>query len=59
MYHQAANSESSLRTISTEFIPHPDYGGGAKYSIFENYLYCAKWLRETRTNISGSVFKEE
>ena len=52
MYHQN-NNESFLRTISTEFIPFPDYGGGAKYSIFENSIACAEWLRETWDDISN------
>ena len=54
MHHHASHSESTLRTISTEFIPHPDYGGGAKYSIFENSCACARWLRETWKDISNS-----
>ena len=52
MYHQN-NNESFLRTISTEFIPFPDYGGGAKYSIFENSIACAEWLRKTWEDISN------
>ncbi|MFI4975389.1 MAG: sugar phosphate isomerase/epimerase family protein [Caulobacterales bacterium] len=44
--HHAASPDSKLATISTEFIPFPDYGGGAKYSIFENSVACAAWLRE-------------
>ena len=55
MHYHATNSNSSIRTISTEFIPHTDYGGGAKYSIFENSVACAKWLRKTWNNISKSV----
>jgi hypothetical protein len=47
MRHHAADPQSRLATISTEFIPFPDYGGGAKYSIFENSIACAQWLRET------------
>lgn len=31
--------------ISCEFIPFPDYGGGGRYSIWENNLACAAWLR--------------
>ena len=45
-YH-ARNSSSSLATVSTEFIPFPDYGGGAKYSLFEQNVACAAWLRRT------------
>jgi hypothetical protein len=32
--------------ISCEFIPFADYGGGARYSIWDNNLACAHWLRE-------------
>ncbi|MDN7583271.1 xylose isomerase [Burkholderia orbicola] len=36
-----------LEQISCEFIPFPDYGGGARYSIFDNNVACAHWLRDT------------
>ena len=55
MFYHTTNKDSTLKTISTEFIPHQDYGGGAKYSIFENSCACANWLRETWSNISNSV----
>lgn len=45
-YH-ARNDTSPLTTVSTEFIPYPDYGGGAKYSLFEQNVACAQWLRDT------------
>ena len=32
--------------ISCEFIPFPDYGGGARYDIWRNNIACACWLRE-------------
>ncbi|KAE8760114.1 xylose isomerase [Paraburkholderia madseniana] len=35
------------RHISCEFIPFADYGGGTGYSIFENNVACAAWLRNT------------
>jgi hypothetical protein len=44
-YH-AKHPGSPIRQISTEHIPNPDYGGGHKYSIFENNVACARWLRE-------------
>lgn len=49
-YH-ATNKGSALGQISTEFIPGPDYGAGHGYSIFENSVGCAKWLRETWESI--------
>jgi hypothetical protein len=49
MRHHATDPNSTLRQISTEFISNPDYGGGARYSIFEQNVACAKWLRQTWT----------
>ncbi len=45
LQHHANTTESRLATISTEFIPFADYGGGAKYSLFENNIACATWIR--------------
>ena len=45
--HHASNDESNLHQVSTEFIPNPDYGGGAKYSLLENGIACARWIRST------------
>ena len=45
--HHATRADSCLGQITLEFIPFPDYGGGAKYSIFENNIACARWIRET------------
>jgi len=53
MRHQARGPASVPATISTEFIPSPDYGGGAKYSVFEQNIACAKWLRETWNAVSS------
>lgn len=45
--HRVTHDDDPLHQISTEFIPNPDYGGGAKYSIFDNSVACAKWIRST------------
>ena len=50
-YH-ASHADSPLGQISTEFIPNPDYGAGHKYSIFENSVACARWLRAAWQEIS-------
>jgi hypothetical protein len=42
---KAAHPECPLERISCEFIPFTDYGGRARYSIWENNLACAAWLR--------------
>ncbi len=43
--HHATSKESKLETLTTEFVSAPDYGGGAKYSIFEHSVACAEWIR--------------
>lgn len=43
--HHAADPASPLQLISTEIIPFPDYGGGARYSLFEDSIALATWLR--------------
>jgi hypothetical protein len=55
MRHHAASPESRLGQISTEFIPAVDYGAGAGYSIFENNVACAAWLRETWAAVLGDA----
>jgi hypothetical protein len=43
-YHFENNSP--LECISTEFIPATDYGEGNTYSLFDNAVACANWIRE-------------
>ncbi|MFT7654344.1 MAG: hypothetical protein ACI9ON_003242 [Limisphaerales bacterium] len=45
--YQAQSTDKQLNTISTEFIPFPDYGGGHKYSIWDNSVACAQWIHTT------------
>lgn len=44
--HHATHEQSPIRQISCEHIPAVDYGAGHKYSIFENNVACARWMRE-------------
>jgi len=44
--HHATHADSPIRQISCEHIPAIDYGAGHRYSIFENNVACARWLRE-------------
>lgn len=57
--HHATSPASELQTISTEFISPPDYGGGAKYSIFEHSVACAEWIRNewkmAQANVAGGA----
>ena len=45
IYYHSQNEQSPLRYISTEFIPATDYGEGNKYSLFENSVACAQWIK--------------
>lgn len=45
MGYHLSQPDSPLGQISTEFIPNPDYGAGHGYSIFDNSVACARWLR--------------
>jgi len=43
--HHARDPQSPLGQISCEHIPNVDYGAGQGYSIFDNNVACARWLR--------------
>ena len=45
--HHAGHGERRVLHISTEILPFTDYGAGARYSLFEDSVACAKWLRST------------
>ncbi|MBD9596881.1 TIM barrel protein [Ensifer sp. ENS05] len=43
--HHATSTTSRLSYVTLEMIPPPDYGAGAKYSIFDHNVACARWVR--------------
>jgi len=45
--HHAARGRREVLHISTEILPFADYGAGARYSLFEDSIACARWLRST------------
>ena len=51
VYHSTTPG-SALGQISTEFIPGVDYGAGHGYSLFENSVACARWMRDLWQNIN-------
>jgi hypothetical protein len=53
-YH-ATHADSCLGQITTEFIPFPDYGGGARYSLLANNVACARWIRDTWKSVQAST----
>jgi hypothetical protein len=50
--HMQQDPGHAPQQISCEFIPFADYGGGARYSIWDNNLACAAWLREEWASIA-------
>ncbi|MBM86203.1 MAG: hypothetical protein CMM47_09290 [Rhodospirillaceae bacterium] len=55
MRHHATDDTDMLGQISTEFIPNFDYGEGCRYSLFEQSMACAIWMRDTWNEVSGTV----
>ena len=49
--------ESRLRFITTEIIDLIDYGEGAKYSLFEQSVAIAEWIRSTWKKIESAGYK--
>ena len=49
-YH-LRHPDSPLRYITTDMIDMPDYGGGARYSLFEQNVAIAEWFRRTAAEI--------
>jgi hypothetical protein len=53
MRYHLTHPESPLRYINTEMINLTDYGENAGYSIFENNIACARWLRATWSQLKA------
>jgi hypothetical protein len=51
----AETPNSRLRYVTTEIIDLPDYGGGAKYSLFEHTVALASWIRKTWVEIQSNA----
>ena len=51
------NKESPLRWLTTDMIDMPDYGGGVGYSLFDQNVAIAEWLRNTWKEICNSKKK--
>jgi hypothetical protein len=52
-YH-ARTPASCLTNITLEIIPYVDYGSGVKYSILDNNIACARWIRDEWHRIRSS-----
>ncbi len=51
--HHRDNPQSRLRYVTTEIIDLIDYGENAKYSLFEQSVAVAEWIRDTWADISA------
>ncbi|MCO7634513.1 hypothetical protein NJF54_22100 [Pseudomonas guariconensis] len=51
--HHRDTPDSPLRYITTDMIDMPDYGGGVKYSLFEQNVAIAEWFRATWEEIKA------
>lgn len=51
--HHHATSQSPLRWMTTDMIDMPDYGGGVGYSLFDQNVAIAEWLRNTWSEIEA------
>jgi len=49
---------SPLQLVSTEFIPFTDYGQGACYSLFDNSVACAHWIRSAVADADADELAE-
>jgi hypothetical protein len=47
------HADSPLRWITTDMIDMADYGGGVKYSLLEQNVAIAQWLRKTWDEIKA------
>jgi hypothetical protein len=52
--HHVSSPASPLQLISTEFIPFTDYGQGARYSLLDNSVACARWIRGELAGAGGA-----
>lgn len=52
-YHHRTSS-SPLRWLTTDMIDMPDYGGGVGYSLFDQNVAIAEWVRNTWTETKST-----
>jgi hypothetical protein len=54
--HHLSNPKSSrLRWITTDMIDMADYGGGVNYSLIEQNIAIAEWIRKTYDQIKREL----
>ncbi|MBL8378366.1 MAG: xylose isomerase [Burkholderiales bacterium] len=56
--HLTHAATSPLRYLTTDMIDMPDYGDGARYSLFEQNVAIAQWLRKTYAEIKADVARD-
>jgi hypothetical protein len=53
--HLANPKTSKLRWITTDMIDMPDYGGGVNYSLIEQNIAIAQWIRDTYAQLKREL----
>ncbi|MGQ7248841.1 hypothetical protein ACUN9Y_16075 [Halomonas sp. V046] len=53
--HHRDTADSPLRYITTDMIDMPDYGGGVRYSLFEQNVAIAEWFRHAWSEIKAET----
>lgn len=53
--HHHRTPDSPLRWMTTDMIDMPDYGGGVGYSLFDQNVAIAEWLRRTWDEVRAEV----
>jgi hypothetical protein len=56
--HHLSGKASPLKYITTEMIDMPDYGENAKYSLFEQNVAIATWIRDEARRVAASALVE-
>lgn len=54
LVHHALRADSALGQVSMEIIPATDYGAGATYSLFDNNVACAAWIRRLWKDVEAA-----
>ena len=49
------NPASRLRYLTTEYIDLPDYGEGVRYSLFDQSVALAQWIRDSWTSVKSEA----
>jgi hypothetical protein len=55
LLHHARHGQGGCLRVSTEYIPGIDYGAGHGYSLFDQNVACARWLRQAWAQVQADA----